>query len=88
VGVTDFLLTDQVLFKDFLRWTNLAIAGIDLKLKPDEVKVRSIEWDGLTHSAIIGPDKRMNLSTVLPQREPGLTNMSPQPVLRPKTLPH
>jgi uncharacterized protein involved in outer membrane biogenesis len=76
VGITNFLLTDEVLFKDFVRWTNVAIAGIDLKLQPNEVKVRSIEWDGLTHSVIIGPDKRMNLSTVLPPREAGSTSTS------------
>lgn len=66
LGVTNLVTTDQVLFKEFVRWDELAVKGVDFDLQPNKAKVEQVRFAGLKTSAIVGPDKRPNFLSVLP----------------------
>jgi hypothetical protein len=71
ISLTNFATTDQVLFKDFVKWDALNVSGIDLDLQPNQLQVQEVKWRGLQTSVIIGPDQRPNLKTVLPEKAVG-----------------
>ena len=82
ISLTNFLTTDQVLFKDFVKWDALNIKGIDLDLQPNQLKVQEVQWRGLQTSVVIGPDHRPNLTTVLPEKAAG-ASAAPVPTAAP-----
>jgi hypothetical protein len=71
LSLTNFVITDQVLFKEFVKWDALNVTGIDLDLQPNQLDVQEVKWRGLQTSVIIGPDHRPNLSTILPEKAVG-----------------
>lgn len=70
VAVNHFTTTDDVLFKEFTRWDRLAVSGINMDVQPNRVQVGEVRFTGLNGSVIIGPDKRMNLQTILRKEVP------------------
>jgi hypothetical protein len=68
LSLTNFVTTDQALFKEFVKWDALNVTGINLDLQPNQLQVQEVKWRGLQTSVIIGPDHRPNLSTILPER--------------------
>jgi hypothetical protein len=68
ISLTNFVTTDQVLFKEFVKWDALNMTGIDLGLQPNQLQVQEVKWRGFQTSVIIGPDHRPNLKTLLPER--------------------
>ncbi len=71
LSLTNFITTDQVLFKEFVKWDALNVSGIDLGLQPNQLQVQEVKWRGLQTSVIIGPDHRPNLTTILPEKAAG-----------------
>ena len=69
IGLTNLATSDQVLFKDFVKWDALNVSGIDLTLQPNQLQLQEVKWRGLQTSIIIGPDHRPNLQTILPASE-------------------
>ena len=71
ISLINFATTDQVLFKEFVKWDALNVKGIDLDLQPNQLRVQEVNWRGLQTSVIIGPDHRPNLKTILPEKAAG-----------------
>ncbi|MGO8929415.1 MAG: DUF748 domain-containing protein [Limisphaerales bacterium] len=71
LSLTNFVTTDQALFKEFVKWNALNVTGIDLDLQPNQLQVQEVKWRGLQTSVIIGPDHRPNLKTLLPEKATG-----------------
>jgi hypothetical protein len=69
VSVREFAVTDQVLFKDLAKWDSLDITGIDVALQPDKFQIDRIKFSRPDTSAIIGPDHRFNILTILPEKK-------------------
>ena len=66
VAVNRFATTDDVLFKDFVKFDlYMALSGIDVTLQPDKMHVDELRFTGLDATALVGPDKRVNLQTIL-----------------------
>ena len=61
MGLTNLVTSDQVLFKEFVKWEALNVTGIDFDLQPNQLQVQEVKWRGLQTSVIIGPDQRPNL---------------------------
>ncbi len=68
LSLTNLATTDQVLFKDFVKWDDLEVSGIDFDLQPNQLQVQEVKWRGLQTSVIVGPDERLNLQTILPEQ--------------------
>jgi hypothetical protein len=68
LSLTNFVTTDQVLFKEFVKWDALSVSGIDFALQPNQLQVQEVKWRGIQTSVIIGPDHRPNLTTILPEK--------------------
>jgi hypothetical protein len=66
ISLTNLATTDQVLFKDFVKWQALNVRGIDFSLQPNQLQLQEVKWQGLQASLIIGPDHRPNVQTILP----------------------
>ncbi len=64
-ALNNFLTTDDVLFKDFLKWNTLNVDGIKLAVLPNSLHVDQVKLNGLDTSVIVGPDKRPNIQTIL-----------------------
>jgi len=68
LSVSNFDTTDDVLFKDFLKWGALNVDGInatvDASMTP-KLRVDQVKFTGLETSLIVGPDRRANLQTIL-----------------------
>lgn len=80
LGVRELATVDQVLAKEFVRWDDLAVDGIDLALQPSKASVREVTLAGLRTSIIIDGQKRLNLLAVLPARatnSPALSGGAP-----------
>ena len=77
VSVTNFVTTDQVMFKEFARWDELEVSGIDLAFEPNRLKVDQVKLVGLHGNLILGADRRPNLSLILVGPEPPATNAAP-----------
>lgn len=84
LGVTNLVTLDQVLRKEFVRWDDFAIQGLDLDAGGRKATVEQVKFAGLKTSLIIGPDKRPNVLTVLPR--PPATN-GPPPAPPPTSVP-
>ncbi|HEX3801035.1 MAG TPA: DUF748 domain-containing protein [Verrucomicrobiae bacterium] len=65
VTVAKFDTADDVLFKDFAKWDSLNVTGIHFQMQPIKVEVDRVKFSGLNTSVIVGPDRRLNLETVL-----------------------
>ncbi len=78
LALNKFATTDDVLFKDFAKWDALTVDGIKLDLQPDKVQVDQVKFAGLSTSLIVGPDKRLNLQTIL-RKESGAAATTPPP---------
>ena len=79
VSVRDFAVTDEVLFNDLAKWDSLDITGINAALQPDKFQIGQIKFSRPDTSVIIGPDHRLNLLTILPEKKaaPAETNSPP-----------
>jgi hypothetical protein len=79
VSVRNFAVTDEVLFDDMATWDSLDITGIDAALQPNNFHVDRIKFTKPVTSAIIGPDRRLNIMTILPEKKPApaQTNSAP-----------
>ncbi len=67
LGVAEFATVDQVLFKEFVRWDGLSVAGIDLSLQPNKVAIDQLQLAGLRTSVIISSNKVPNFVAVFPK---------------------
>jgi hypothetical protein len=70
ISLTNLVTTDQVLFKEFVKWDALNVSGIDFALQPNQLQLQEVKWRGLQTSVVIGPDGRPNLNTILPEKSP------------------
>jgi outer membrane protein OmpA-like peptidoglycan-associated protein len=61
LAVQDFLANDQINGDKFLGWKKLDIGGIDARLGPDSLTVRSIALNQYYARVIISPKGRLNL---------------------------
>ncbi len=75
VAVNNFATTDDVLFKDFTKWETLSVDGIKLAMQPDSLHIEQVKFVGLDLSAVVGPDKRPNLQTIL-RKETGTNQVA------------
>ena len=65
VRVTNFVTTDQVLFKEFVRWDDLTVSGIEAALAPNRFKIDEVRLVRPKASLLIGADRRPNVSLIL-----------------------
>jgi hypothetical protein len=65
--VANFVTTDQVMFKELVRWDDLDISGIDFAFQPDRLNVESVKVVRPRGTVIIGADRRPNLGLILKQ---------------------
>jgi hypothetical protein len=79
VSLRNFAVTDEALFNDLAKWDSLDITGINTDLQPDKFQIDRIKFSGLSASVSIGPDHRLNILTLLPEKTtvPAETNSSP-----------
>jgi hypothetical protein len=70
VSVRDFAVTDEVLFDDLTKWDSLDITGINAALQPDKFQIEQIKFTRPETSVIIGPDHRLNVLAILPEKKP------------------
>lgn len=78
IQVTNFVTTDQVLFKEFVRWDNLAVNGIDAALTPNHLKIDEVRVVRPKASLLIVADRRPNLSLIL-RKDTAVTNTAATP---------
>jgi len=74
LAINKFATVDDVLFKDFAKWETLNVDGIKLDVQPDKLQVDRVKFTGLDTSVIVGPDKRINLQTILRDQIAAKTN--------------
>ncbi|MGP8198151.1 MAG: DUF748 domain-containing protein [Limisphaerales bacterium] len=79
VSVRDFAVTDEVLFENLAKWDSLDITGIDAALQPDKFHIDQIKFVRPDNSAIIGPDHRLNILTILPEKKAALAETNTPP---------
>jgi hypothetical protein len=63
--VTNFATTDQVVFKEFVRWDDLAVSGIEAALLPNRFQIAEVRLVRPKASLLVGADRRPNLSLIL-----------------------
>jgi Domain of Unknown Function (DUF748) len=80
-ALTELLTKDQVLDKEFVKWEALNARGIDLELQPGRLQVAEIVWRGFNTSVVVGPDGKLNLQSILPERK---TKAAPPPEAAPR----
>jgi Domain of Unknown Function (DUF748) len=68
-----FDTTDDVLYKDFAKWDSLSVDGLKVDLQPEQLHADQVKFTGLSTSLAIGPDRRVNLQTIL-RNQLGSTN--------------
>ncbi len=73
VRVTNFVTTDQVVFKEFVRWDDLTVNGIEAALAPNRFKIDEVRLVRPKASLLIGADRRPNLSLIL-RKDSAATN--------------
>jgi hypothetical protein len=66
VSLTNVATTDLAQSKDFVKWNDLQVSGIDFALQPNRLHIHEVKWRGLQTSVILGPDQRLNVQTILP----------------------
>jgi hypothetical protein len=64
--ISNFAAIDLVRFKEFVGWNEVAIRGIDLDLRPNQLAVKTVTLAGLRSRLVRGPDKQLNVRTVFP----------------------
>ncbi|HZV33921.1 MAG TPA: DUF748 domain-containing protein, partial [Verrucomicrobiae bacterium] len=75
MAITNFDTVDDVLFKDFAKWDALTVDGINVQLRPDKFHVDQVKFSGaLNTSLAVGPDRRVNLQTILREQIAAKTN--------------
>lgn len=75
LAVNKFVTTDDVLFKQFLKWDSLTVDGIKLDIRPDKLAADQVKLAGLNTSIVRGPDGQLNLQTIL-RNQLGTNNAS------------
>ena len=68
VVLNNVAVVDQIAFRDFARWKQVAVRGVDFVLAPMSVKVREIACDELVTSVVVGTNKQLTALAVLPAR--------------------
>ncbi len=76
LGLSNFVTTDQVMFKEFVRWDDLAVKGIDAALAPNRLKIDEVLLARPRASLLIGTNQQLNLSLILRKdtKDPTVTN--------------
>jgi hypothetical protein len=72
MGVTN-LLTDQVAAKEFARWDDFTLSGIELGLSPNRLKIGEVRLVRPKAGIILQSNKQSNLSLIL-KKSPPATN--------------
>ena len=62
--ITNFVTTDQVGFKEFVRWDDLTVSGLEAALVPNRFKVDAISLVRPKASLLVGADRRPNLALI------------------------
>lgn len=65
LGLSNFVTTDQVMFKEFVRWDDLAVKGIDATLTPNRLKIDEVFLARPRASLLIATNHQLNLSLIL-----------------------
>ncbi len=88
VSINNFEVTDEVLYDPLVEWDSFDITGIDVALQPDKFHVDRIKVVKPKHTAIVEPDGRLNILTILPEKKAGpkQTNAAPPAKLPEITL--
>jgi hypothetical protein len=73
VRLAEFAAADQGTQKEFLRWDDLRVSGIEAAVSPHRLKVDEIQLTRPVASLLIGPDRQPNVLSILP-RERSVTN--------------
>ena len=79
VCLTNFATTDQAVFKEFVRWDDLTVSGIEAALAPNRFKIDEVRLVRPKASLLIGADRRPNLSLIL-KKDFSATNNVAAPV--------
>ncbi len=74
VRLTNFTTTDQALFKEFVRWDDLSVGGIQATLAPNRLAIDEVRLAQPKASLRIGADRRPNLSLILRKDAAAATN--------------
>ena len=69
VGVTELLTQDKLLNKDFLKWHELAVNGLELDVEPTRVKIAEIVTKKPYLRFIIGQDRTTNIQAILASQD-------------------
>ncbi len=80
VAVTNFATTDLVQFKDFVKFTNLNVKGIDFALQPNKLDIKEVNVNGFNTTVAVDTNKQPNLLSILPKK-PADTNAPPAAAL-------
>jgi len=78
VSVANFVCTDQVAFKEFARWNDLAVTGIECGLQPNRLKVDEVKWVAPKATLVLGADHKPNLALILQPTQASGTNAVPR----------
>ncbi len=65
LSVTNFVATDMVMFKEFMRWDELDVAGIDFAFQPNHLKVDGVRLVRPRANVLVGADRRPNFALIL-----------------------
>ena len=65
VSLADLLTQDKLLNKDFLKWSDLALNGLDIEIEPTKLKVSEIVARKPYLRFIIGADRSTNIQQLL-----------------------
>ena len=84
VGVKELLTQDKLLNKDFLRWNDLAVNGLEFDVEPTRVKISEIVTRKPYLRFIIGPDRTTNIQAILASQDSAPTTAeNPSPPTEP-----
>jgi len=81
VGLSDLVTQDTLLNKDFLKWSELAVNGMEVEVEPTKVKVSEVVIRKPYLRFIIGPDRTTNIQQILAKPgtpEPSADHKPPQ----------
>jgi hypothetical protein len=68
VSVKKFAVTDEVRYDEMVSWDALDADGIQFDLQPLKIHLDKLNFSGARNTVIIGPDHRINVLTILPER--------------------
>lgn len=78
--VTNFVSTDQVMFKEFVRWDDLAVSGIESAFAPTSIKIGEVRLARPKATVLIDADRKPNFSLIVP-KDGTSTNNAPAAAL-------